>query len=519
VHDDDAEDRVRSVLRAEGDALPLTITPDELERRLALRRRARQGRRLSLTAAAIAVIAIGSLAAASNGWLRLPGVGTPPEATASPSHSPSATTAPSPATTEGGLTCTTIESNANDQPPTILLGATPGDSIAYGGALGAYHIGNRASGEQGAWASIDPARLERVPATPPTERLVVLAGNPDACLIGLVVDAMPVGSPDATPQAVAELTTAPTRTIEFDKPPSGEWVARVHATFATRTGVTAWSETYFRVDATNPAASLGAVLGNLPGLNTPPGLVFVDQHSANLEPAGPTGLTEETVVGRVQPRGMYLVDVVCVGSSPLRWSIGHDGEVDGLVAEDRTCDGTPGERAVELGIPSSDLDVVVQGDPATAWRIRVATVLDEPAFVPPAIRMIEAGNAEGTAGGAQAYGRCVSTPSASDQCAGEWFVLEGARSILVPPGSRLTFSLDDGWTIEQARITAAVTDEVRATALPHEYSVGFVATGGGEVTIPVDLGRGSWIVRVALNASKDGQTFGAYYDLPLVIGE
>ena len=41
----------------------------------------------------------------------------------------------------------------------------------------------------------------------------------------------------------------------------------------------------------------------------------------------------------------------------------------------------------------------------------------------------------------------------------------------------------------------------------------------GEVTMPVDLGRGSWIVRVALNASRNGETFGAYYDLPLVIGE
>lgn len=247
--------------------------------------------------------------------------------------------------------------------------------------------------------------------------------------------------------------------------------------------------------------------------------MFLDEHSTNLEPAGSTGLTEQTVVGRVQPRGQYLVDVVCLGSSPMRWSIGHEGEVDGLVAADQTCDGTPGERAVALGIPSSDLDVVLQGDPSTAWRIRVATVDDDPAFVPPAIRMIEVGNTEGAAGGAQAYGRCVSTPSASDQCAGEWFVLDEARSILVPPGSRLSFALEGGWTIEQARITAAVADEVRATSFPHEYSVGFVATGRREVTIPVDLGRGSWIVRVALNASRNGETFGAYYDLPLVIGE
>jgi hypothetical protein len=516
VHDN-LEDRIRTVLRTEGDALPLTITPDELERRLALRRRERQGRRLSLTAAAVAIVAIGSLLAASNGWLRMPGVGTPPEATAAPS--PSATNTPPPTPTEAGLPCTAIGPNPNDQPPTVALGATPGDSIAYGGALGAYRLGDRASGDQGGWASIDPGRLERVPATPPTERLVVFASAPDACLTGLIADATPVDSPDAAPELVAELSVAPTRTIEFNKPISGEWLLRLHVSFETQTGVAAWSETYFRVDATNPVASLGTVLGSLPVLNTPPGTVFLDEHSPNLEPGEATGLTEETLVGRVQPRGMYVVDVVCLGSSPLRWSIGHEGEVDGLVAADQTCNGEFGGRSVELGIPTADLDVVLQGDPATAWRIRVATVVDEPAFVPPAIRMIEVGNAEGAADAAQAYGRCVSTADASDQCAGEWFTLDGARSILVPVGSRLTFALQDGWTIEQARITAAVADDVRATPFPHEYSVGFVATGGLHVTIPVELGRGSWIVRVALNASKGGATFGAYYDLALVIGE
>jgi hypothetical protein len=133
--------------------------------------------------------------------------------------------------------------------------------------------------------------------------------------------------------------------------------------------------------------------------------------------------------------------------------------------------------------------------------------------------MIETGNTEGSAGAAQAFGRCVSTGGASDQCAGEWFVLDGARSILIPPNSRLTFALQDGWTIEQARVTAAITDEVRATAFPHEYSVGFAETGGPQITVPIELGRGSWIVRVALNASRNGETFGAFYDLPLVIGE
>ena len=85
MHDSQIEEQLRGVLRAEGDGIPLTITAAELERRLATRRRA-TGRGLSLVAAAVAAIAVVSIVAAGNGWLKLPAVGTVP--------SPSVTTAP-----------------------------------------------------------------------------------------------------------------------------------------------------------------------------------------------------------------------------------------------------------------------------------------------------------------------------------------------------------------------------------------------------------------------------------------
>lgn len=519
MHDGQVEDRLRTALRAEGDTLPMTITADELERRLALRRRQRTGRRAGLLAAAVAVVALGSALAAMTGWLGDDRVGASPEPSpiVGPTVAPSMT--PSSGPTEAGLPCTVIEPNPADQPPSLLLGATPGDSVAYSGALGAYRLGDRADGVEGSWPSIEPAGLARVPAVPPTERLSALASNPDACLTGLTAAAVPLGQLDAPERVLASRSTAPTRLIEFDKPPSGEWLVRIHVIFATQNDVTAWSETFFRVDARNPSASLGPVLGNLPILNSPPGTVFVDEHSEALEPSDPTGLTEETVLGRVPPRGMYIVSMVCMGSSPMRWSIGHEGRQEALVAGDLACDGSLSEQWVELGIPADDLDVVLQGDPAAAWRVIVATIEGTPRFVPPALRMWAATDHEGAEAGAQAYGRCVSTVGGSDQCAGEWFVLDGVRSILVPPGRDLAFALRDGWTIEQARVTAAVADQVRIGLAPTEYSVGFVGNGGPEVTIPVELGRGSWIVRVALNASKDGATFGAYYDLPLVIAD
>jgi hypothetical protein len=163
---------------------------------------------------------------------------------------------------------------------------------------------------------------------------VALASNPDACLTGLIAAAVPVGQLDAPALSLAEFSIAPTRQIEFDKPPVGEWLVRVHVTFATQGGVTAWTETFFRVDARNPSASLGPVLG-LPLLDSPPATIFLDEHSDALEPSEATGLTETTVVGQVRPRGMYVVYVVCVGSSPMRWKIGREGQLDFVAAGDQ----------------------------------------------------------------------------------------------------------------------------------------------------------------------------------------
>jgi hypothetical protein len=521
VHDNEIEDRIRTVLRGEGEALPLTITPEELERRLALRRRARFGRRVSFLAAALAIVAIGSLLATTDTWFRSSGLGGTPAPSALASTPPGRTSAPSsePAAVTSGadLPCTTIEPTAADQPPTLLLGATPGDAMAYGGALGAYELGSRHDGESGSWTSVDPEALGPILAGPPTERLEALASNPDACLVGIVAAAVPFGQIGAAEVPLGDETVAPTRFVDFNQPPTGEWLVRVHATFATTSGATAWTETFFRVLVRDPNATASALPAALPSLATPTGTVLADRVHDAAPPFASTGDTGTTVAGQVPPRSQYQVAVVCLGFQPLFWSIGHQGQSEFLAAGDAPCDGTATARTIELGIPSGDLDVVVDGDTGSAWHIQVSTVAHPPAFVPPALRLWNASDRDGPSGAAEAFGRCVSTARGSDQCAGEWFVLDWARNVVAQPGASLTLSLQDGWTIDQARVTAAITEQVRAKPFVPEYSVGFVDAGGSSVTIPVDLGRGSWIIRVALNASKGGETFGAYYDLPLVI--
>ncbi len=106
MHDTNLDERLRSVLRQEGDSLPFTITTDELERRLLLRRRERNGRRLSLMAAGLAAVAVGAIFALSNGWLaNAPVVGTDatpsprPTTSAVPSGTPAPTGTPAPSAT------------------------------------------------------------------------------------------------------------------------------------------------------------------------------------------------------------------------------------------------------------------------------------------------------------------------------------------------------------------------------------------------------------------------------------
>jgi hypothetical protein len=93
MHDTRLEDRLRQVLRAEGDSLPLTVTVDRLETRLRLRRAERANRRLALVTAAALVVAVG----AGGGFLLSNRATNPPvAASSSPSASaPAAAASPS----------------------------------------------------------------------------------------------------------------------------------------------------------------------------------------------------------------------------------------------------------------------------------------------------------------------------------------------------------------------------------------------------------------------------------------
>jgi hypothetical protein len=86
------EERLRQVLRAEGDSVPLTATVDRLETRLRLRRAERANRRLALVTAAALVIAVG----AGGGFLLANRGTTPPVAASLSPSAPAQTPSASP---------------------------------------------------------------------------------------------------------------------------------------------------------------------------------------------------------------------------------------------------------------------------------------------------------------------------------------------------------------------------------------------------------------------------------------
>ena len=91
MHDNQLEERLRQVLRTEGDSLRLTVTPAELRRHQALRERERSSRRVILrAAAAIALLAFAVSTALLFNRGDAPSVGTSP----SPSASANSTATP-----------------------------------------------------------------------------------------------------------------------------------------------------------------------------------------------------------------------------------------------------------------------------------------------------------------------------------------------------------------------------------------------------------------------------------------
>ena len=275
------EERLRSALHGEADGLPLTITPAELERRLAARRRDRNGRRLTLMAAAVAAVAVGGIVALTNGWLQLPASGSapspapvaslPPDATGTPapSQGPAASSTASPAIAASpspteSIPCTVVPATGPTPapgepaiPPDLILGNAEGDAIGYLGHTVAKQRASEQSGDPSSWDDgLTTTGFATIPLT--TDVPMRLLGDGNACIVGVHVDMRPYGS-TAPETVLASTSQTPAVTIDVAPPPVGKWTIRVRVDWQADTG-TASTTTVFVVDVTEPTASAGEQL-------------------------------------------------------------------------------------------------------------------------------------------------------------------------------------------------------------------------------------------------------------------
>jgi hypothetical protein len=555
MHDGDLEERIRTVLRKEGDELPLTITTAELDRRFALRRRQRTNRRLSLSAVSVAAVLVVALVALSNGWVLAPRMGSSPvpapseRASATPGSPEPSGPAPtsSPLAISGDGSCAALDVASADRTPQVVIDVAPPDgaSTVHAGQLGAFRLGGRDVGNVGSWDH-DAIAFEAARAASWPSGITVLAVGPDTCLTGVAVDAVPYGSvPAVTPAKAIHLQESdPRRLLGFSPPPVGDWFVRVHAVFQTTDDSEAFSETFFRIstvkdtivpsspgecesgDPTQSATRPEVIAGASPG----DAMGFGGQTTAfawGETEAGTTGswtFPTEPDWMRVDPD---IQTLAFVSDSCLL-----DVTVEALLTQGP--ESPSGGEPIALPIVSGEGSraVRVVPPPSGGWTVRVRATFDATdgrpawsetlfavtsAFNAPWLTMRREGGVAVSAAPACPNYSLASGATSADTCRALFTVNDAAVRMPVASGQSVDLALSDGWQIDGARVTAVDAQLVASGAFAPEHSVAFIEQGGAQVTMSMSLEPGRWIVRVALNGSRGGDAFDAYYDLSVEV--
>lgn len=480
MHDTNLEERLRSVLRQEGDGLPFTITTDELDRRLALRRRARNGQRLSVIAAGLAVVAVGAVFALGSGWLRGPSVAADPSPSATmsePPSSPPPTTAP--AASADPLAALPILVK-DPQSLDVYMTEDPGDPSSDDPTL----IGR----------GLDGVRMDAREAA-----IKVVCLGPDAVLMwGTFTDRTAI----ASETVVCDATVQSFRYDVAARQPMLKQLLELETT--PRTAFRILIETFGSMN--DPVRTV------LPDFATPEGTVAVD-FTGEPDP----DLAEESVqtsAGVVPPRGQYLVALACVGDGTIRWDIGQDRLAGG---GEQPCDGSALGYEMGEGVPPEGTAVLVTTSPRNHWHIVVTYDGDAPAFIAPVLMAYAGDDLEGPGSGA--LGLCVRWNEISDSCGVPFLARDGAKEVGVAVDSSLRLELADGWRIDNGGVEVMDRDVARRDPFGVSREFTSFRDGGQEVMIPLTgLEAGDWVIRVSLNGSKGDDTFGGVYSIPVIIG-
>lgn len=496
MHDSQIEDRLRGVLRAEGDALSWTITADELGRRLALRRRERTGRRLSLMAAGLAVVAIGSVVATTSGWFRVPAIGTGPKQSSEPLQTPHQSFGPAATPLPGisPLVATPGRTELIRIDPAAPIDQADGTATAAAGGRSVI-VSMSCVGD----GSIE-LDIEGVP-----ESLGCVSAGPSS---------MPNGWFDVADGQV-DLTYSATGPISFgilvEQPGVGE---------APPTGDDVVCEPLDpSLSEAPPAIGAGVVPGDSLGHGG-----TISAYRWNGQEVGTPGSWAdaqddfERIVVSPNAEAIEIVSDQCL----------YDARAESLLTNTRQTDPPTsrlsvlrgiGTRVVDIEPPAVGLHLVrvrasfatTDGSPGWSEAIfRVIVIFDAPTLT------MSPGQSQA---GQTAVAGCASYVLASgaqaaDSCAGPYDPRTGVTPLIVGAGSSVTIMLSDGWALGRGYLDAVALDDAIANPFTDAQRVA-TFEGGDQVEIPIDLPAGTWVVRVGLNGSRGGDTFGTWYDLRL----
>ena len=360
MHDEPLERHLRATLREDADRLPVTITPAELERRLALRSHGRNNRRLGLLLAAAVGVGLVGVGGALSGMFNL-------EPGPVPSPSPDASgplPTPSPSLQGPGAL-----PDLDD-----LLAAVAAESVviaqAHGPATGPEPLPADVEVEPGAGVS-----LGELSGSTTFEVTFACLGE------GQITIDMSVPQGDQhVPVAREDCDGAVHRETVLGNGPE-EVSLRV-------TDRASWRVVLSRLDGAAPTSPADPQPLAVPEGHDP----LVERQDATLQPGGPAatflgGPAEE--IGVVPAREAYTLRARCEGGDAIRY-IHADFFDDGRLVPATTtvvdCDGRVHE--LQLAIPSPDARrVFVAADPAIRWSVLtssetppVALVQDQPGW-------------------------------------------------------------------------------------------------------------------------------------------
>lgn len=458
MHDVQLEDRLRNALRADADALPFTITIDQLEWRLRERRRQRFTRQSLMGLAAtlaLAVVAATVILFANRG--DAPPIGTSP----SPSGEPSKSAAPSLASFDElhrtvGLDARILlrAEQAADPPPvpdqlvSYEAGVVTGDGsyLSVFDCVGAGPFKLTWSDDEA--NELSSVEQERCPAFPeaftganlPTDAWLSVTTSPGTAWRLIVVEPVPVDeSPSADPSTPAPVMLLP--------PPE-------------------------------PASPY-------PG--------WEPLHT--LDSAGSNEPIHAFSTGRRDDVRHILVSVTCTGDGSL--SITGSGSLVSTVE----CPVSAGEPSRAMTYVADESAIVVSVAASGTVGYSVVVEGNQSLLDLPAVRLT------GPDGSAEMLSGCGVSISlswgyqASDSC-GTTLPAEPIQELTLAPAGAATVTLD-GWTITEAGAACGhILDGDPALFEQLAECTGEAAVTGGEVRLD-GLPNGRWLVELSLSAASE----------------